>query len=115
MADLYVDENFAFAVVEELRKLGHDILTAQDAGQANQQIADDAVLAYATSLGRAVLTLDRRHFIRLHLRGTATHMGIIVCTDDQDFPALAQRIHQRLVAEGPLANKLIRVNRPRSP
>ena len=28
MASLYADENFPFAVVEELRKLGHDVLTA---------------------------------------------------------------------------------------
>lgn len=40
MADLYGDEDFSFAVVEELRKLGHDVLTAQEAGQGNQGAAD---------------------------------------------------------------------------
>lgn len=33
MALLYADENFAYAVVERLRLLGHDVLTVQEAGQ----------------------------------------------------------------------------------
>ena len=114
MADLYSDENFPLAVVEELRKLGHDILTAQDAGQANQRIPDAAVLAFAVNLGRAVLTLNRWHFIRLHNQA-GIHAGIIVCANDQDFLALALRIHQRLIKEGSLTNKLLRINKPASP
>jgi hypothetical protein len=30
---LYADENFPLPVVEELRQLGHDVLTAQDDGR----------------------------------------------------------------------------------
>ena len=45
MARLYSDEDFSFPVVEELRKLGHDVLTAQEAGQSNQGISDSRVLA----------------------------------------------------------------------
>jgi hypothetical protein len=30
MARLYTDEHFPFPVVEELRQLGHDVLTLQD-------------------------------------------------------------------------------------
>jgi len=114
MADLYADENFPLAVVDELRKLGHDILTAQGAGQANQRIPDAAVLAFAVNLGRAVLTLNRWHFIRLH-KQAGIHAGIIVCTSDEDFLALARRIDQRLINEGPLTNKLLRINKPASP
>ncbi len=110
MAHLYSDENFPYACVLELRKLGHDILTASDAGQANQKIPDSQVLTYAHSLGRAVLTLNRRHFIRLHKR-TKAHSGIVVCTSDKDFPALTLRIQKALLAEGDLANKLVRVNK----
>ncbi len=33
MAALYADENFDYPVVLELRRLGHDVLTAQEAGQ----------------------------------------------------------------------------------
>lgn len=79
MAHLYADENFDRAVVERLRTLGHDVLTVQEAGQ--QGGADAVVLAYATSMDRAVLTFNRRHFVRLHSR-TAAHEGIVVCTAD---------------------------------
>jgi Domain of unknown function (DUF5615) len=114
MAKLYADENFPLEVVEELRQLGHDILAARDAGQANQRIPDPQVLAFAIRLGRAVLTLNRRHYIKLH-KQSAGHRGIVVCTYDQDHPAFAQRIHQALVSEDPLDNKLVRVNKPAIP
>lgn len=35
MALLYADENFSYPVVKHLRLLGHDVLTAQEAGQAH--------------------------------------------------------------------------------
>ncbi len=41
MARLYADENFSLPVVEQLRQLGHDVLTCQEAGQADQGIPDD--------------------------------------------------------------------------
>ena len=88
---LYADEDFDRRVVEELRRLGVDILTAQDAGKSNQGIADSEVLAFAGSLDRPVLTFNRRDFIRLH-RIMPEHAGIIVCTRDVDFVALAARI-----------------------
>jgi hypothetical protein len=111
MDTFYADENFPRAVVEELRRLGHDVLTALEAGQANRRIPDPDVLAFATSLGRAVLTLNRRHFARLHYQATA-HFGIVVCTPDADALALAQRIHQAVVAESPLPGKLVRIVKP---
>jgi hypothetical protein len=48
MAAIYSNENFPKRVGEELRRLGHDVLTSYEAGQANQKIPDDQVLAYAT-------------------------------------------------------------------
>jgi Domain of unknown function (DUF5615) len=45
MAQLYCDEDFSFPVVEELRRLGHDVVTAQEAGQANLGVTDSAVLS----------------------------------------------------------------------
>jgi hypothetical protein len=83
VAAFYADECFHLAVVEALRQHGHDVLTAFDAGQANQSIPDEAVMALATKLGRVVLTLNRRQFIALHDRNPQ-HMGIVVCTEDQD-------------------------------
>ena len=47
MASFYADEDFDYPVVMELRQLGHDVLTVQEAGQAGQK--DSAVLAFATA------------------------------------------------------------------
>jgi hypothetical protein len=111
MARLYADENFDYPVVLQLRSLGHDVLTPQEAGQAQQRIPDPAVLAFAVAQGRAVLTYNRRHFIRLH-RQSALHSGIIVCTRDNDSMALASRIHQALTILTSLDGQLIRITRP---
>ena len=59
MAALYADENVPRALIDALRTLGHDVLTAYDDGRANQGILDADVLARAVQLGRAVLTNDR--------------------------------------------------------
>lgn len=111
MAALYSNENFPIPVVEELRHLGHDVLTVLEAGKADQSISDEDVLDYAIGLGRGVLTLNRKHFIRLHHSAT-THAGIVVCTFDPDFSRQAQRIHLALTAAGDIKGKLVRVNRP---
>jgi len=112
MARFYADEDFDCPVVDKLRRLGHDVVTVQEAGRRSDP--DTAVLAYATSQQRAVLTHNRRHFIRLHGQ-TASHAGIVVCTRVPDAAALAQRIHQAVTARTSLDNQLLRVNRPRKP
>lgn len=111
MARIYANENFPLPVVEELRRLGHDMLTTLETGKANQSITDDAVLALAIQGRRAVLTLNRRHFIRLHQTQPAHH-GIVVCTIDPDFVGQARRIDVVIREAGDLAAKLLRVNRP---
>jgi predicted nuclease of predicted toxin-antitoxin system len=111
MARLYADEQFPREVVELLRPLGHDILTVQVAGNANQGIPDEAVLSFAVSDERAVLTFNRFDFIRLH-RTQPDHAGIIVCKEDQDWEKLAIRINEPISTAEPLTGKLIRVNRP---
>jgi predicted nuclease of predicted toxin-antitoxin system len=111
VALLYADEGFSKVATELLRQLGHDVLTVQEAGQANQRIPDDQVLAFATSQGRAVLTVNRDDFIRLH-RMSSDHAGIVVCTEDLNRQRLATRIHETITAEVSLVGKLLRVNRP---
>lgn len=111
MPRLYSNENFPMPVVERLRELGHDVLTTQEAGKASQTIPDDEVLRFATGENRAVLTINRRHFIRLHREG-AQHAGIVACTLDPDFAGQADRIHRAIGAHGTLNGQLIRVNRP---
>ena len=113
MARLYsnADEKFPRPVVEELRRLGHDVLTVLEAGNANQAIEDADVLAFAISLGRAVLTINRQHSIRLH-REQPAHAGIVVCTYDPDFAGQAARIHAALQSNSQLSGLLLRINRP---
>lgn len=111
MAQLYAVEDFPLPVVERLRTLGHDVLTAFEAGQANQAIKNADQLAFATGLGRAVLTRNRRHFISLHRR-SPQHAGIISITDDPDFDGQGDRINAALAARGALAGQHVRVNRP---
>ena len=97
MARLYADENFPTPVAEVLIRLGHDVLTSHDAGQSGRAIPDDEVLAFAVSQGRAVLTINRKHFIRLHPM-IPDHAGIIVCTFDPEFgpPSRPDRRGDRL-------------------
>ena len=112
MARLYADENFPLPVVIELRQLGHDVLTTYESGRAGQAIPDEEVLKFATDEGRITLTLNRRHFIRLH-QTHPDHAGIIVCTFDADFVALAQRIHNALETQAQhMVGHLIRIDRP---
>ncbi|MEM8809773.1 MAG: DUF5615 family PIN-like protein [Cyanobacteria bacterium P01_G01_bin.38] len=111
MAKLYADEHYPLPVVEHLRALEHDVLTVQEAGKAGLKIPDDEVLAFATSQGRAVLTLNRKDFKQLH-RLQPDHAGIINCTNDRDWEALANRVNAAILAEDSLQGKLLRVIRP---
>ncbi len=110
MARLYANENFPIEVVQRLRALGHDILTTHDAGKSNQVIEDDAVLRFATQSSRCIVTLNRKDFMRLH-RSNASHAGIIVCTMNRDYAALAERIDSVIRQSGDLTGQLLRVVR----
>jgi hypothetical protein len=105
---LYADEDFFFPVVEELRRLGHEVLTAQENGRKGKP--DPDILARAHALSRAVLTHNRRHFARLHRQGLA-HSGILSATQDHDHVALAIRINAALSGMS-LGRWHLRVNRP---
>lgn len=111
MARLYANENFPFPVVEEVRRRSHDAVTVAETGRSNQNMSDDQVLEFAISDERAVLTFNRKHFFRLH-RQRPDHRGIVACTYDPDFLALAERIDAALAGTTGLVGQLIRVNRP---
>lgn len=109
---LYADEDFPFPVVEELRRIGHDVLTAQEDGKTGT--ADPGILARAHQLGRVVVTHKRRHFERLH-RQAADHSGIVSVKPDLGNDALvAARIDAALTGKMP-GRWAIRVNRPQTP
>ena len=88
MTALLADENFPLPVIQALRALGHDVRTLHDYGQSGQALPDSEVLRFATAQQRALLTLNRRDFIRLHLQDAA-HTGLIVCTFEANFAGQA--------------------------
>jgi len=110
MARLSADENFPLPFVEELRESGHDVQTIQEDGKANKSLPDEVVLSVVKEFNRAVLTLNRRHFIRLHFE-SSLHSGIVSYTFDPDFESLARRIHEVIANQSSLDGELIRVNR----
>jgi hypothetical protein len=120
MVKLYSNENFPMDIVMELGRLGYDVLTSYDAGQANQGIPDEDVLTFATQQERAVITLNREDFITLHRSGIS-HNGIIICKTDRDYVGQAQTLHAYLQEElnkNPVetfGNRLIRVKKQNQP
>lgn len=111
MAKLYTNENFPFPAAAELRRLGHDVMTVQESRLGGRSVPDDEVLRFAIDHGRTLITLNRRHFVKLHEQ-TSEHPGIIVCTTDVDFVGLACRIDAAIKQHFPVVGRLIRVNRP---
>jgi hypothetical protein len=108
---LYADEDFPHPAADELRLLGHDEFTAQNDGR--QQTPDPFLLAHADALGRVIMPYNRRRYERLHRQG-ADLSGIVSATKDDDFPALALRIHAAIEGLTP-GRWRIRVNRPATP
>ena len=105
---LYADEDFPQPTVLALRAMGHDVLTAKDDGLLSTP--DPLILARAHSLGRILLTHNRRHYEPLHRRGD-DHSGIV--SAKQGFPhlLLATMIDAALSGLAP-GRWCIRVNRP---
>jgi hypothetical protein len=68
----FFDQHVDPAVAAGLRRLGIDVLTAQDAGRCG--LDDPDQLAFATAEGRVVVTFDS-DYIALHAAGTS-HAGI---------------------------------------
>lgn len=110
MAKLYTNQNVPLPVAEELRLLGHDVMTVQESGLGGQSVPDRTVLRFAIDQGRCLIRLNRRHFVKLH-EETPGHPGIIVCTTDSDFVALATRIDAAVRGNPSVAGTLMRVNR----
>jgi predicted nuclease of predicted toxin-antitoxin system len=108
---LLADENFPLPVVEALRSYAHDVVTLAELQRAGRRMSDAEVLAAGRTQHRAILTLDRRDFFRLH-REQPDHEGIIACTFDPDFAGQTGRIHAALAVQGELRGVLLRVNRP---
>jgi hypothetical protein len=109
MAMLFADEDISLVVVNRLAQLGHDIVSANDLRRKG--LPDPDQLKFASAQGRAVVTHNRLHFLRLH-RHAKPHAGIIICTrDDADPEGLADRIHAAIGSVTTLVDQLLRVYR----
>jgi predicted nuclease of predicted toxin-antitoxin system len=86
-------------------------MTIQETGHDGESLSDEAVLSFAAAEERTLVTLNRRHFVRLHAVHPV-HAGIIVCSLDSDFVALAARVDAVLRDGLPMPGRLTRVNRP---
>jgi Domain of unknown function (DUF5615) len=89
--------------------LGHDVLTVQES--ENRANADPQVLAFATAENRAVITLNRKDFFKLH-RLNSEDGGITACSDDRHRERLAQNIHDGIKDLDSLVGKEIRIYKP---
>jgi len=59
LARFYFDEDAKDRMAMELRRLGHDVITATEDGRAGRRIPDRDVLRRVPELGRAVVTSNR--------------------------------------------------------
>lgn len=107
---LYADENFRQPLINELRKLGYDILTSREAKQDNQGISDQDVLSFATNQNRAVITYNRKDFRQLHRKGLP-HYGIILCQENRYDAEYAQLIDNHLIGVEDFNNQLISIKK----
>ena len=92
------DEHIPNAVANGLRARGVDASTAGEAEQLG--FSDAALLAFATTEGRVLITADADH-LRLHAAGVP-HAGILFATPDASIGLLiggAMLITEVLVAE----------------
>ena len=111
MASFWADEHVPKDLVIALRDLGHDVLTAREAGRADLGVPDAEVLRHATTINRTVLTNNRWDFVGLHAKDP-NHCGIVAYTDDDGIAPLADRIHAAIAPHFTLNQQLIRVNLP---
>jgi hypothetical protein len=109
MGSFLADEDFDHRIASSLRQQGHDILTLGVLGLAGASVSDERIIALAHERTRAVLTHNRRHFVRLHRQGL-THSGIVISSHARDAAAQALRIHQVITGVPALAASLVRVN-----
>jgi hypothetical protein len=67
-----------------------------------------------TKNDRAVLTINRQDFIRLH-KEQIDHSGIIACTENRDYQRLAAKIDEAVCLIESLHGQLLRITRDVEP
>jgi hypothetical protein len=75
----YLDDDLSGKIGEIARKMGVDVTSAQECGNAG--LDDDAHLAFAAREGRCLVTRNRNHFIALTVRfidEEQPHAGVLI-------------------------------------
>jgi len=109
MTKLYLDEDCSDKRLKKaLIKLGYDVQTTPEAGNIGKD--DKAQLIYAISQNRAIVTHNRKDFLRIH-KETPNHSGIIICTQNPNNQQLAEKINEKIINRDELTNLLLRVNK----
>jgi hypothetical protein len=109
---LFADVMFPIQIVRALRLLGYEVRTAQQhqgTSRPDQPLTDEQILEAANDFRGAVLTLNDRHFVRLHFETHCTHKGIIICKHTSEYEKRAKEIDDIIKASTPLIGKLIYV------
>ena len=86
----YTDENVSRAVIDGLRRLDVDVVSAPDAGMLGK--SDEEHLALARRLERVIFTHDR-DFLRLNRRGIP-HAGIVFAREGTSISRLIRGLRR---------------------
>lgn len=111
MTLLFADENITPTIVQGLRDRGVDIMTTTEAGIDNQKTSDPEILRYAGTLGRAVITFNRKDFKQLHEEGEP-HAGILLLKQNTPIPLLIEKIADLALSSSDLGGALHRIVQP---
>jgi hypothetical protein len=82
-----------------LRRQGYDAESCEEAGRADQGIADEDQLAYAARSGQAILTFNATDFCPLDAKWkgmSRAHQGIIVAPQISDLGTLLRYVVRHL-------------------
>lgn len=92
---VYTDELVTPKLAVALRTRGFDVIACHEVGRAGSSIPDNEQLAYAASVGRAILTNNIADFVPLDIRwkqqGRA-HAGMMLYATTPSFSELFQRV-----------------------
>lgn len=91
---LLADENFPRLVVQELRSRGHDVVWVSE---ERPGISDSAVLTFATTSERLLITFDKEDFGKLIFQDKQkAPFGVILFRIPRDTPDRIQTIIEEL-------------------
>ncbi len=90
-----VDESTGAAVVEHLRRAGHDVLAV---AETMPQAADDEILTRAVADARIVVTNDK-DFGDLVYRSGQAHHGILLLRPSDEDPSARVRLVRTVLAQ----------------